>query len=141
MIQRVTQEDTWCGTGLQFVNGRRRKQKGIKTTEHPKVSVTGIMMIHNASEGMILEIFMGNDVQKVGGHLKSMVPKVGRDRGVSKHGANHVVDGPNSTFRLTIMRGCVRTREAKNQTVVGAVRFETLIIILAAISALQTLNG
>ena len=105
------------------------------------MSVAGITMIQNASGGMILECFVGNDVQKVGGHLKSMVPKVGRDRGVSKHGANHVVDGPNSTFRLTILRGCVGTREAKNKTVVGAVRFETLIIILAAIIALQTLNG
>ena len=98
-------------------------------------------MIQNTSGGMILECFVGNDVQKVGGHLKSMVPKVGRDRRVSKHGANHVVYGPNSTFRFAILRGCVGTREAKNQTVVSAVRFETRIIILATIIALHTLNG
>src|ERR1044072_6734091 len=72
---------------------------------------------------------------------RDRVPKVGRDRRVSKHGANHVVYGSNSTFRFAILRGCVGTREAKNQTLVSIVRFETRIIILATIIALQTLNG
>ena len=60
---------------------------------------------------------------------------------MSEECAYHVVNGTNFSFRFTILRGCVRARKTKNNTIVSTIAMKRRIIIFTSIITLKTFNS
>jgi hypothetical protein len=85
--------------------------------------------------------FGGEPVDEVCGGVKCLDPVDRRKARLKQERTQNVINGTNRPFSLAILLGCIRTRHVKGDTVGEKERVGQGIIKLAAVVALNVLDG
>lgn len=89
---------------------------------------------------MVFEEFARENIKKVRGNLKGVMPICVWEMGLSEKGPNDIINRPDFSFSFAILGGGVRARKTKMHAMLVAKLLELGVCILLSIVTLKLFN-
>jgi hypothetical protein len=104
VIGRVSEEDTSGGPGCQFMRCLGGEVGIAGATKHSQVLIGGGDTVESDIGVGCADRFAGKTVQYICGSVEPFYPVASRGKSLKEQGANHVINGAESTLGFTILR-------------------------------------
>jgi hypothetical protein len=103
VIGRVSEEDTSSGPGCQFLRCLGGEVGIAGATKDSQVLIGGGDTVESDIGARCADHFAGKMVQQICGSVEPFYPVVSRKRSLEEQGANHVINGEDSTLGFTVL--------------------------------------
>jgi hypothetical protein len=107
VIGRVSEEDTSGGPGCQFMRCLGGEVGIAGATKHSQVLIGGGDTVESDIGAGCMDHFAGKTVQQICDSVELFYPVPSRERSLKEQGANHVINGAESTLGFTVLRRSV----------------------------------
>ena len=140
-MRGIPEKDTQGRSRGEFVGSSGGEIGVAATPEDTEVVIRGWRPVEHHVWGGEVECLGGKNVKEEGCGGKSLNPIGWGDTGLKQEGTNNIIDGTNNAFSFTVLRRGIRTGHPELDAVGEEEGMGSMIVELASIIALNTLNG
>jgi hypothetical protein len=141
VIDRVSEEDTSSGPGCQFMRCLDGEVGIAGITKHSQVLIGGSDTVESDRRVGCVDHFAGKVVQQIYDSVEPFYPVVSQERSLKEQGANHVINGAESTLDFTVLWRSVGAGHPQNHPMSGEECSRGGIVELLAVVALDRFDG
>jgi hypothetical protein len=141
VIGRVSKEDTSSGPGCQFMRCLGGEVGIAGTTKHSQVLIGGGDTLESDIGAGCADRFARKTVQQICGSVEPFYLVASRERSLKEQGANHVINGAESTLGFTVLRRSVGAGHPQNHPMSGEECSRGGVVKLPAVVALDSFDG
>jgi dihydrofolate reductase len=141
VIGRVSEEDTSGGPGCQFMRCLDGEVGIAGATKHSQVLIGGGDTVESDIGAGCADHFIGKTVQQICGSVEPFYPVASQERSLKEQGANHVINGAESTLGFTVLRRSVGAGHPQNHPMSGEECSRGGVVELPTVVALDIFDG
>jgi hypothetical protein len=141
VIDRVSEEDTSGGPGCQFMKCLGGEVGIAGATKHSQVLIGGGDTVESDIGAGCTDYFAGKTVQQICGSVKPFYLVASWERRLIEQGANHVINGAESTLGFTVLRRSVGAGHLQNHPISGEECSRGGVVEHTTIVALDSFDG
>jgi hypothetical protein len=141
VIGRVSKEDTSGGPGCQFMRCLGGEVRIAGATKHSQVLIGGGDTLESDIGAGCADRFAKKTVQQICGSVEPFYLVASRERSLKEQGANHVINGAESTLGFTVLRRSVGAGHPQNHPMSGEECSRGGVVKLSVVVALDSFDG
>jgi hypothetical protein len=141
VIGRVSEEDTSGGLRCQFMRCLGGEVGIVGATKHSQVLIGGGDTVESDIGAGCADRFARKTVQQTCGSVEPFYPVASWKRRLKEQGANHVINGAESTLSFTVLRRSVGAGHPQNHPMSGEECSRGGIVELPIVVALDSFDG
>jgi hypothetical protein len=141
VIGRVSEEDTSGGLGCQFMRCLGGEVGIAGAIKHSQVLIGGGDTVESDIGAGCVDHFAGKTIQQICGSVEPFYPVTSRERRLKEQGANHVINGAESTLGFTVLRRSVGAGHSQNHPMSGEECLRGGVVELLSVVALDNFDG
>jgi hypothetical protein len=141
VIDRVSEEDTSGGLECQFMRCLDREVGIADATKHSQVLIGGVDTVESDIGVGCADRLSGKIVQQICDRVEPFYPVANQERSLKEQGANHVINGAESTLGFTVLWRSVGVGHPQNHPMSGEECSRGGVVELPVVVALDGFDG